>query len=109
MEPLGLEEFLEGKFFDGELYVDEKKDSFKKMGFKRMSFLQLFPAVFSKKSREAQAKAKSMELGGNLAGDGYQNGGCLVVGAGGAPVMFTFKQEGVKAMIMKNVRLQRKL
>ena len=63
------------------------------MGFKRMSFLQLFPAVFSKKSREAQAKAKSMELGGNLAGDGYQNGGCLVVGAGGTPVMFTFKQE----------------
>ena len=58
-----------------------------------MSFLQLFPAVFSKKSRCAQEKAKSMNLGGNLSGDGYQNGGCLVVGAGGSPTMFTFKQE----------------
>ena len=82
LEPLGLEEFLEGNFFDGELFVDEKKESFKKLGFKRMSFLQLFPAVFSKKSREAKAKADSMKLGGNLSGDGYQNGGCLVVGAG---------------------------
>lgn len=93
LEPLGLEEFLEGNFFDGELFVDEKKESFKKLGFKRMSFLQLFPAVFSKKSREAKAKADSMKLGGNLSGDGYQNGGCLVVGAGGTPTMYTFKQE----------------
>ena len=93
LEPLGLEEFLEGNFFDGELFVDEKKESFKKLGFKRMSFLQLFPAVFSKKSREAQEKAKSMNLGGNMSGDGYQNGGCLVVGAGGTPTMYTFKQE----------------
>ena len=46
LEPLGLEEFLEGNFFDGELFVDEKKESFRTLGFKRMSFLQLIPAVF---------------------------------------------------------------
>ena len=94
LEPLGLEEFLEGNFFDGELFVDEKNESFRKLGFKRMSFLQLFPAAFSKKSREAKAKADSMKLGGNLSGDGNQNGGCLVVGAGGTSI-YTFKQENV--------------
>jgi len=35
-----------------------------------------------------------MNLGGNLmTGDGYQNGGLLVVGQGGAPTMFTYRQE----------------
>ena len=92
LEPLGLEEFLEGKFFDGELYLDEAKLSFSKLGFKKLTFLQLFPAVFSRKSREATAKAKSLNLGGNLKGDGYQNGGCLVVGARGSPTMFTYSQ-----------------
>ena len=39
-------------------------------------------------------QAKSMNLGGNLTeGDGYQKGGCLVVGAGGSPTMFTYTQE----------------
>ena len=27
-------------------------------------------------------------------GDGYQNGGCLVVGAGGNPTMYTYIQVG---------------
>jgi len=92
LEPLGLEEFVEGKFFDGELFLDLEKKSFSKLGFKRMSFLELFPAVFSKKSRAANAKAKSLNLGGNLSGDGYQNGGCLVVAAGGSALL-TWKQE----------------
>lgn len=56
--------------------------------------MQLPGAIFSKKSRDATAKAKEMNLGGNLTvGDGYQNGGCLVVGAGGSPTMFTYIQE----------------
>ena len=61
LEPLGLEEFLEGKFFDGELFLDQDKKAFAKLGFKRLSFLQLFPAVFSKISRAAQAQAKVEE------------------------------------------------
>lgn len=86
---------MDGKFFSGELFVDKDKKAFSKLGFKRMSFLQLFPAVFSKKTREANAKAKSLNLGGDLKGDGYQNGGCIVVGAGGSPTMFSFRQEEV--------------
>ena len=91
LEPLGLEEFVEGKFFTGELFVDKDKKAFSKLGFKRLTFLQLFPAIFSRKTREANAKAKSLSLGGDMKGDGYQNGGCIVVGAGGNPLMYSFR------------------
>ena len=94
LEPIGVEDFIEGKFFDGELFVDQKKESYSKLGFKRLGLMQLPGAIFGKKSRDAAAKAKEMNLGGNLTvGDGYQNGGCLVVGAGGSPTMFTYIQE----------------
>lgn len=93
LEPLGLEEFQQGNFFSGELFVDKDKKAFSTLKFKRLSFLQLFPAVFSKKARDANAKAKSLSLGGDLKGDGYQNGGCIIVGAGGSPTMFSFRQE----------------
>ena len=36
---------------------------------------------------------QSLNLGGDLKGDGYQNGGCLVVGAGGSPTMLAYRQE----------------
>ncbi|XP_023326168.1 prostamide/prostaglandin F synthase [Eurytemora carolleeae] len=93
LEPQGLEEFVLGEFFSGELFVDVDKKAFSNLGFKRLTFLQLFPAIFSKKTREANAKAKSLNLGGDMKGDGYQNGGCMVVGAGGNPLMFSFRQE----------------
>lgn len=95
LEPLGLQEFLDGNFFSGELFVDKDKKAFSKLGFKRLSFLQLFPAIFSRKTRDANAKAKSLNLGGDMKGDGYQNGGCVVVGAGGSPTIFQFRQEEV--------------
>jgi len=93
LEPLGVEEFVEGKFFDGELYVDEGKTSFKELGFKRISLIKMVPGLFSRKWKEAKAKADGLNLGGNLAGDGGQTGGVLVVGQGGAPTMFTYKQD----------------
>ena len=68
----------------------------------------------SRKWKEAKAKADSLSLGGNLSGDGQQvtrlnitfspslllhifssrpqTGGVLVVGQGGAPTMYTYKQ-----------------
>lgn len=106
LEPLGLDEFLEGEFFSGELFIDQNKTVFSALGLKRLSFLQLFPAVFSKKSREANSEAKSLSLGGNLKGDGYQNGGCLVVGPGGSPTIFSFRQEDVADQPDNNKILQ---
>jgi prostamide/prostaglandin F2alpha synthase len=95
LEPLGLEEFVQGDFFSGDLFVDKDKKAFSKLGFKRLSFLQLFPAIFSRKTREASSRAKSLNLGGDMKGDGYQNGGCIVVGSGGSPLIFSFRQEEV--------------
>jgi len=92
LEELGLEEFIEGKFFQGDLYINEKKQSYNELGFKRFGFLGLFPAVLSRLSRAAQSRAKSLGLGGNMAGDGYQNGGALVVSESGA-TLFHYVQE----------------
>ena len=47
-----------------DLYIDEKKQSYNELGFKRFGFLGLFPAVLSRISRAAQARAKSLGLGG---------------------------------------------
>ena len=94
LESLGLEEFLEGKYFAGELFIDKKKASYDLLGFQRLGLTELLTSVFSRKWMEAGARAFSSNLGGNIIqGDGYQKGGCLVVGAGGAPVLFSFIQE----------------
>jgi prostamide/prostaglandin F2alpha synthase len=93
LERLGMEEFVEGNFFAGELFVDENKASFRQLGFKRISLLRMVPSLFSRKWKAAKEKADTMGLGGNLSGDGQQTGGVLVVGQGGAPTMFTYKQD----------------
>ena len=74
------------------MFIDEKKQSYNELGFKRFGFFGLFPAVLSRLSRAAQARAKSLGLGGNMAGDGYQNGGAIVVKQGGE-TLFHFVQE----------------
>ena len=56
LESIGVEEFVEGKFFDGELFIDNKKESYKKLGFKRLGLMGIGGALFSKKSRDANAK-----------------------------------------------------
>ena len=39
--------------------------------------------IISAAARAASSRAKSLKLGGNMRGDGWQNGGCLVVEKGG--------------------------
>lgn len=83
VEQFGVEDFIKGNYFEGEVFVDEGKKSYAALEFKTMSFLQLIPAVISAASRAAQAAAKKLGLGGNMDGDKWQNGGCLVVEKGG--------------------------
>ena len=83
VEQFGVDEFIEGRFLDGDVYIDEGKKSYAALDFKTMSFLQLIPAVISATARAAQAAANSLGLGGNMDGDKWQNGGCLVVEKGG--------------------------
>jgi prostamide/prostaglandin F2alpha synthase len=92
LEPLGVEEFVERKFWDGELYIDEKKKSFQDLGFKRFSLLSLPRYLLSKIARDATSKGKERNLGGDLKGDAFQNGGLLVVEKGGK-VLYSFIQE----------------
>lgn len=63
------------------------------MGFKRFGFFGLFPAILSAAARLAQSRTKLLGMSGNMAGDGYQNGGALVVGKNGE-TLFHYVQEG---------------
>ena len=62
------------------------------MILQRFSLMRLLPKLCSSKWKNANEEAKAKGLGGNLKGDGGQTGGVLVVGQGGAPTMFTYKQ-----------------
>ena len=59
-ESVGVEEFIERKFFAGDLFIDNKREVYKKLGFKRMGMMSLPKAVFSKKSRIAVAQVKNV-------------------------------------------------
>ncbi|KAG7172875.1 prostamide/prostaglandin F synthase-like [Homarus americanus] len=93
LEEIGVEEFIAGKFFDGELYIDSDKKSFKALNYKKLGFLNMVPALLSRVAREAVRKGKEWAVGGDMKGDGFQNGGLLVVALKGEKVLYEFKQE----------------
>jgi len=92
LEELGLAEFQEGGFFEGELFLDIEKKSYQAMGFKRMGFLEALRSVLTKKGRETINSAKALGIQGNIKGDALQNGGTIVVAAGGKALL-TFVQD----------------
>jgi len=92
VEELGVEEFVAGKFFDGELYIDTQKKSYQDLGFRRLGFFSAIGSVLGKLGRAMISEAKSKGIEGNLKGDGMQNGGTIIVAAGGK-VLLTYKQE----------------
>ena len=59
-----------------------------------MSLLDLGPGIFGLAGLRAGARAVLGGLGGNMWGDGLQNGGCVVVDRGGDRVLYSFKQDG---------------
>ena len=54
--------------------------------------------LFTAKWREAQAKAKGMNINGDMKGDGFQNGGALIVDKGGKQ-LFEFIQDDAAEQI----------
>ncbi|KAF6019006.1 hypothetical protein EB796_022682 [Bugula neritina] len=92
LEELGVEEFVQGKFFDGELYIDTKKQCYKDMQYNRLSLFAVLRQLFTKLARDRYSESK--KLGGDLKGDGLQNGGTLVVEKGGK-VLLNFVQTNV--------------
>jgi len=93
LEELGVQEFIDEQYFKGDLYIDTEKKSYNSLGFKRFGFLGLFPAILSSAARAAQSRSKSLGMSGNMAGDGYQNGGALIVGKNGE-TLFHYVQQG---------------
>lgn len=92
VEELGVEEFVQGKYWSGELYIDQKKSSYKALGFRRLGYLAIAGAVMSKALRAGLAKAKEAGIEGNIKGDGFQNGGLIIVSKEGK-VLFEYKQQ----------------
>lgn len=92
LEELGVEEFVKGEFFKGELFIDTKKQAYKALGFRRLNIFNVLPAILSKKAREFNERTKKEKIPGDMKGDGFQNGGTLVVGQGGK-LLLAFKQE----------------
>jgi len=93
LEMLGVDEFVSGKYWTGELYIDLQKEAYKKLGFKRLGFFEAFRTALNKIGRLAMGRAKDKNIKGDMKGDGFQNGGTLIVGAGGKDILLKFIQE----------------
>merc|ERR550519_670474 len=62
------------------------------MAFKRIGYLAMVPELLKKITRDASARADLRGITGNLAGDGLQTGGTIVINKGGSEVLYLFKQ-----------------
>ncbi|XP_048770157.2 prostamide/prostaglandin F synthase-like, partial [Ostrea edulis] len=102
VEQLGVEDFVKGEFFSGELYIDLKKQCYKDLGFRRLNIFSGIGALFAKTTRDGLAKAKEQNIDGNMKGDGFQNGGALIVKAGGTEVIYSYKQEDPSIYVSPN-------
>ena len=91
LEELGLDEFVKGEYFKGDLYVDAEKNNYKALDFKRYNVLTIVPALAAKETRNSLSRANLRKITGNYKGDGMQNGGLIIVGAGGE-LLLSFKQ-----------------
>jgi len=58
-----------------------------------MGLLSVVPSLISNAARAAQARIKSMGLGGNMEGEKYQNGGALIVEKGGQKQLLHYVQQ----------------
>ena len=93
LEQLGAEEFVAREFFKGEVYVDEKKTAYRTLGYKQFGWFSIIKALLSFISRTAISEARAKNIEGNMAGDGLQNGGLLIVSRGGERVLLNHKEE----------------
>lgn len=92
VENFGVEDFINEGFFTGELFVDDSKTCYKELGYKRYNWFNIWPSLLSKTSRDAYSASSKEGVTGNLAGDGLQMGGTLVVTQGAKQVLLDFKQ-----------------
>ncbi len=92
--------FVEGGYFSGELYVDDDMACYKALEYQRFSFFDLVKRLLSTTFRSRKAKADGMGISGDMKGDGFQNGGALIVDKGGKQ-LYEFIQEDASIQITK--------
>jgi len=79
--------FVEGGFFKGELYLDSEKKCYEALQYQTFSYGSLLRQLFSKAWRAAHSRAGALGISGDLKGDGFQNGGALVIDKGGKTLL----------------------
>ena len=67
-----------------EIYLDRGRKIYKALKFKKIGYFGLMKTMLSSKALLDAAQAISLGLGGNISGDGWQMGGCLVVESKGS-------------------------
>ncbi|XP_037030558.1 prostamide/prostaglandin F synthase-like isoform X2 [Bradysia coprophila] len=92
LEDFGYEEFVQGNYFKGDLYIDVDEASYKEIGYKKYSTFGVLMSLLHKTARNAIAKSRSDGLPGNLAGNGLQTGGTLIVSDGGTKILMDYRQ-----------------
>ncbi|CAF0714769.1 unnamed protein product [Brachionus calyciflorus] len=90
--------FVEEGYFAGELYVDPEMECYKALQFQRFSFFDMMKKLLCKTWTDANNKSKSMGIKGDLKGDGFQNGGALIVDKNGK-LLLEYRQEDAAEMI----------
>lgn len=84
--------FIEGGFFKGELFVDSEKLCYEALNYRRFGYWELAKMAISSKWLSAKKKADELQVGGNTnQGDGFQNGGAIIVGKGGK-MLYEYRQ-----------------
>jgi prostamide/prostaglandin F2alpha synthase len=90
--------FVQEGYFAGELYVDQDMECYKALEYKRFTFFDLMKLLFSGKWKAAKSKADSMKISSDLKGDGFQNGGALIIDKGGKQ-LYEYIQEDAAEQI----------
>jgi prostamide/prostaglandin F2alpha synthase len=78
--------------------VDNDMQCYKALDYKRFSIFSLMKKLLSETFRSRKAKADGMGITGDMKGDGFQNGGALIVAKGGKQ-LFEYIQEDASIQI----------
>lgn len=86
-------------------------ECYKALQYQRFSWLDLAKKLLSFNWRTRKSKADGMGISGDMKGDGFQNGGALIIDKGGKQ-LFEFIQEDAsiqitEEQILKTLKLEK--
>ncbi|KAI9292942.1 hypothetical protein K502DRAFT_335808 [Neoconidiobolus thromboides FSU 785] len=91
-EEVGLQEFIDGKYWDWDLYLDTDRAVHKALGLTKMSIVQGLSDLLTFATRTAVKAANSIGISGDIYGDGFQLGGTFIVGPGNTGLLYEYRQ-----------------